>query len=151
MGIIGYVLLYCMLVFHCWTPSLHVLVSMSWCQAHVGTCDQILLPVGMLLSCFCGAPWWEDGSAICSAITQWPEWRRTHNHTLLSHLDPPPPNLEGQVPVFISPRNSVEGTGFPFVTYSCLYCYLNTTTKLLRGLSPRANYTDWATANCRPH
>jgi hypothetical protein len=31
-------------------------VSMSWCRAHSGTCDQILLPVGMLLFCFCRAP-----------------------------------------------------------------------------------------------
>jgi hypothetical protein len=42
-----------------------------------GTCDQILLPVGMLLSRICGlvsmgSPLCrEDGSAICSAITQW--------------------------------------------------------------------------------
>jgi hypothetical protein len=41
-----------------------------------GTCDQILLPVGTLLSEICdlvsvGRPlWWEDGSAICSVITQ---------------------------------------------------------------------------------
>jgi hypothetical protein len=42
-----------------------------------GTCDQILLPVGMLLSEICGLVsvgrplWWEDRSAICSVITQW--------------------------------------------------------------------------------
>jgi hypothetical protein len=30
--------------------------------------------------------WWEDGSAICSVITQWSKSRRTRNHTLLSHL-----------------------------------------------------------------
>jgi hypothetical protein len=42
-----------------------------------GTCDQILLPVGMLLSeisslISVGRPLWlEDGSAICSVITQW--------------------------------------------------------------------------------
>jgi hypothetical protein len=34
-----------------------------------------------------GRPLWrEDGSAICSVITQWSESRRTSNHTLLSHL-----------------------------------------------------------------
>jgi hypothetical protein len=33
-----------------------------------------------------GRPLWEDGSVICSAIRQWSESRRTHNHTLLSHL-----------------------------------------------------------------
>jgi hypothetical protein len=33
-----------------------------------------------------GRPLWrEDGSAICSALCQWSESRRTHNHTLLSH------------------------------------------------------------------
>jgi hypothetical protein len=57
-----------------------------------GTCDRILLLVGMLLSENCGLisvgrPLWrEDGSAICSAITQWSESRRTRNHTLLPHL-----------------------------------------------------------------
>jgi hypothetical protein len=34
-----------------------------------------------------GRPLWrEDGSIICSAIYQWSESRRTHNHTLLFHL-----------------------------------------------------------------
>jgi hypothetical protein len=34
-----------------------------------------------------GYPLWrEDGSKICSAICQWSESRRTHNHILLSHL-----------------------------------------------------------------
>jgi uncharacterized membrane protein len=28
-------------------------VSMSWCRVHSGTCDQILLPVGRLLSESC--------------------------------------------------------------------------------------------------
>jgi hypothetical protein len=61
-----------------------------------GTCDKILLPVGVLLSEICGLisvkrPLWrEDGSAICSVITQWSESRRTSNHTLLSHLRSPP-------------------------------------------------------------
>jgi hypothetical protein len=73
-------------------------VSMSWYRAPFGTCDQISFPVGMLLSEICGlvsvgSPLWrEDGSAVCSAITQWSGSRRT-------------PNLEGQFPVFISPRN----------------------------------------------
>jgi hypothetical protein len=52
----------------------------------------MLLPVGMLLSEICGlvsvgSPLWrEDGSVICSVITQWSESRRTRNCTLLSHL-----------------------------------------------------------------
>jgi hypothetical protein len=67
-------------------------VSMSWCRAHSGTCDQILLPVRRLLSESCGFASVgrplsrEDGSAVCSAITQWSEPRRTRNHDLLSHL-----------------------------------------------------------------
>jgi hypothetical protein len=66
-----------------------------------GICDQILLPVGMLLSEICGFVsmgrplWWEDVSAICSVITQWSESRRTHNHTLLSHLRFPQPGGPG--------------------------------------------------------
>jgi hypothetical protein len=61
------------------------------------TCDQILLPAGMLLSeiyglVSMGRPLWrEDGSAICSVITQWSESRRTRNHILLSHLRLPQP------------------------------------------------------------
>jgi hypothetical protein len=67
-------------------------VSQSWCWAHSGTCDQILFPVGRLLSESCslvsvGRPlWWEDGSAVCNAITHWSESRRTRNRILLSYL-----------------------------------------------------------------
>jgi hypothetical protein len=66
-----------------------------------GTCDQILLPVGMLLSEICGLVsvgfplWREDGSSICSVITQWSESLRTRNHTLLSHLTLPQPGGPG--------------------------------------------------------
>jgi hypothetical protein len=53
-----------------------------------------------------GRPLWrEDGSAICSVITQWCESRRTR--TILYCLIWDSPNLEGQVPVFIPPRNRV--------------------------------------------
>jgi hypothetical protein len=73
-----------------------------------GTCDQILLPVGNLRSLSMERPLRrEDGSAICSAITQWPESRRTRNLTLLVHLKLPQPGGGGQVPVCISPRNRV--------------------------------------------
>jgi hypothetical protein len=57
-----------------------------------GTCDQILLPSGTLVSEICGRVslgrflWRENGSAIRSVITQWSESRTTCNHTLLSHL-----------------------------------------------------------------
>jgi hypothetical protein len=43
-----------------------------------------------------GRPLWrEDGSAICSVITQWSESLRTRNHTLLSHLRLPQPRGTG--------------------------------------------------------
>jgi hypothetical protein len=84
---------------------------MSWCRAHTGICGQILLPVQSLLSQICslvsvGHPLLpEDGSTICSVIIQWSKSCRTRNHTSLSHLRLP--NLEGEVPVFISRRNRV--------------------------------------------
>jgi hypothetical protein len=47
------------------------------------------LPCGLVSV---GRPLWrEDGSAICSVITQWPESFRTRNYTLLSHLRLPQP------------------------------------------------------------
>jgi hypothetical protein len=64
-------------------------VSQSVClgvEHPCGTGDQTLIPVWKLRSCFCGALWQENGSAICSAIIQWSELHRTHNLTLLSHL-----------------------------------------------------------------
>jgi hypothetical protein len=79
-------------------------VSQSVClgiEHPCGTCDQILLPVGMLLSEICGLVrvgrllWREDGSAICSVITQWSESRRTRNHTLLSRMRLPQPGVPG--------------------------------------------------------
>jgi hypothetical protein len=76
-------------------------VSTSWCRAHSGSSDLILLPVGGLMSESCslvsvGRPLRrEDGSAACSAITQWSESRRTRNHTLLSHLRFPQPGGPG--------------------------------------------------------
>jgi hypothetical protein len=78
--------------------TLRLTVSRSVClgiERPCGTFEQILLPVGMLLSEICGlisvrCPLRrEDGSAICSVITQWSESRRTRNHTLLSHVTLP--------------------------------------------------------------
>jgi hypothetical protein len=68
------------------------------------TCDQMLLPVGRLLSeiyclVYVGCPLCrEDGSAICSAIAHWLELRRTRNHALLSHLRRPQPGGPGYQP-----------------------------------------------------
>jgi hypothetical protein len=69
-------------------------VSMSWYRAPLWDLrpDSMILSVGMFLYeiyglVSVGRPLWrEDGSAICSVITQWCESRRTHNHTLLFHL-----------------------------------------------------------------
>jgi hypothetical protein len=75
------------------------------------TCDQILFPVGMLLSEICGLVsigrpiWREGGSAVCNVITQWSESLRTRNHTLLSHLRLPQPGGPGSH-IYI-PRNRV--------------------------------------------
>jgi hypothetical protein len=93
---------------------LRLTISQSVClgiEHPCWTCDQILLPLGMLLFEICGLVcighplWREDGSAICSVITQWSELRRTRNHTLLSHLRLPQPGGPGSL--FISPRNRV--------------------------------------------
>jgi hypothetical protein len=72
-----------------------------------GTRDQILFPVGMLLSEIYGAPSLMRGR-VCNL------WC---NHSMVPVAQNPKPyftlfwdslNLEGQVPVFISPRNRVE-------------------------------------------
>jgi hypothetical protein len=84
--------------------TLRLTVSQSVCLAidhPYATCDQILFPVGMLLSEICGLVsigrplWQEDGSAVCSVITQLSESLRTRNHTLLSHLRLPQPGGPG--------------------------------------------------------
>jgi hypothetical protein len=84
--------------------TLRLTVIMSVCQGieHAcGICDQILFPVGMLLSEICHlvsvgrSLWREGGSAICSVITQWSEKLRTRNHTLPSHLRLPQPGGPG--------------------------------------------------------
>jgi hypothetical protein len=65
------------------TPTEYVLISSTL----VG-----LVATYYFLSEICGLVsvgrplWREDGSEICSAITQWSESLRTHKHTLLSHL-----------------------------------------------------------------
>jgi hypothetical protein len=74
-----------------------------------------------LSECCClvsvGRPlWWEDGSAICSVITQWSESRRTRNHTLLSQLRLPQPGGPGSC-IYIPQEQGgpviPSGTGFP--------------------------------------
>jgi hypothetical protein len=105
--------------------TLRLTVSQSVClgiEHPCGTCDQILLPVGMFLSEICGLVsvgrplWSEDGSAICSVITQWSKSRRTRNHTLLSHLRLLQPGGSGSR--IYNPQEQggpviPPGTGFP--------------------------------------
>jgi hypothetical protein len=91
-----------------------------------GTCDQILLPVGMLLSGIrglvsVGRPLWrEDGSAVCSVISQWSESRRTRNHALRSHLRLPQPGGPGSR-IYIPQEQGgpiiPPGTGFSSYQY----------------------------------
>jgi hypothetical protein len=69
----------------------------SWCRVPFGAHDQVL--IFFLWQFFLihvrRPPWREDGSAVCSAITQWSESRITCNHTLLSHLRLPQPGQPG--------------------------------------------------------
>jgi hypothetical protein len=44
---------------------------------------------------------------LASAVILGSEFRGTHDHILLSQIQDSP-NLEGQVPVFISPKNRVD-------------------------------------------
>jgi hypothetical protein len=86
-------------------------VSMSWyrellwdLRPDIISCRNVT--VWNLRSIIWGLPlWWEDGSAICSVITQWSESLRPV--IIFYCLIWDSPNLEGQVPVFISPRNRV--------------------------------------------
>jgi hypothetical protein len=110
--------------------------SMSWCRADSGTCDQMLLPVGRLLSKIVviseGHPLSsEDRCAVYSAITQWSESRRTRNHTLLSHLSLPPggPGSRFYIPQELGGPVIPLGTGkhqklldsFNYCLYSSIY------------------------------
>jgi hypothetical protein len=97
-------------------------VSMFWCRAYSGICDLMLLPVGRLLSETCSLVsvwrplWREDGSALCSSITQWSESRRTRNHTLLSQirlLQPGGPDSRIYIPQEQDGPVILPGTGFP--------------------------------------
>jgi hypothetical protein len=51
---------------------------------------------------------------LARVVTLGSKSRRTHNHILLSDLRLP--NLEGKVPIFISPRNGVAQL-YPFVSF----------------------------------
>jgi hypothetical protein len=76
-------------------------VGMSWCRApmwglrpDITSCWYVASTICCLVSVGCPL-WREDGSAICSAITQWSESHRTRNHTLHSHVRLPQPGGPG--------------------------------------------------------
>jgi hypothetical protein len=79
-----------------------------------GTQDQIFVSVRKMRVCWCGVPSLTRGRVcrlqlllvLASAVILRSEPRGTHDHTLLSQTRDSP-NVEGQVPVFISPRNRV--------------------------------------------
>jgi hypothetical protein len=84
----------------------------------------------MLLSEICSlvsvghSLWREDGSAICSVITQWSESLGTRNHTLLSHLRLPQSGGPGSR-IYIHQEKDgpviPPGTGFPWARFPYLY------------------------------
>jgi hypothetical protein len=86
-------------------------------SAHSGTCDQILLlSKGCCLVSVWRPLWREDGSAVCSTITQWSEPHRTRSHTLLSHLrlsQPEGPGSRIYIPQGQDGPVIPPGTGFP--------------------------------------
>jgi hypothetical protein len=79
-----------------------------------GAYDQIFIAVRHLRVCWCGAlsltrEWvcrLQLLLILASAVILVSESRGTRDHILLSKIRDSP-NLEGQVPVFISPRNEV--------------------------------------------
>jgi hypothetical protein len=89
-------------------------VSLSWCQTPSGAQDQIFITVTKLRICWCGAPSLTPERvcrlqlllALASADILGSESRRTHDNILLPQIRDSL-RLEGQVPIFISPRNKV--------------------------------------------
>jgi hypothetical protein len=90
------------------------LVSPSWCEAPFWAQDWIFISVRQLQVCWCGAPSLLRGwicslqllLAFASAVILGSESRGTRDHILLSQIWGFP-SLEGQVPIFISPKNRV--------------------------------------------
>jgi hypothetical protein len=66
-----------------------------------------------------GDPLWrEDGSVVCSAVTQWSQSQITYNHTLLSHLRHPIPGRPGSriyIPMERGGPVTSPRTGFLYV------------------------------------
>jgi hypothetical protein len=92
-----------------------------------GAYDQIFVTVRQLRVSWCGVLSLTRGRVcrlqlllvLASAVILGSEPRGTHDHILLSQIRDSP-NLDGQVPVFISPRNRVvqiylQALGFLFI------------------------------------
>jgi hypothetical protein len=87
--------------------------NLSWCQAFIWSPCPIFI-VRQLWICWREAPSSTRGRVcslqlllgLASADTLGSEYHRTRNHILMPHIWNSP-NLEGQVPVFVSPRNRV--------------------------------------------
>jgi hypothetical protein len=100
--------------------TLRLMVSQSVClgiKHPCGTCDQILLLVGMLCLKFAILFLWgafsDKRTGVQFAVQSLNGPSHAEPVTILYCLIWDYPNLEGQVPVFISPRNRVaQGTGF---------------------------------------
>jgi hypothetical protein len=88
--------------------------SLSWCWAPSGAQNQIFVTVRQLRVCWCGVPFLMRGwvcrlwlpLALTSAVILGSGSRGPHDHILLSQIWDSP-NLEGQDPVFISPRKRI--------------------------------------------
>jgi hypothetical protein len=118
--------------------TLRLTVSMSWHRVplwdlwpDIISCRNVTVWNWRSLSG--GRPLWrEDGSAICSAITQLSESPRTHNHILQSHLRLPQPGGPGPH-IYIAQEDGgpviPPGTGFPL-------------RRLLRLAGPRWRYSN---------
>jgi hypothetical protein len=87
---------------------------LSSCQGPSGAQDQIFITVRQLRVCWCGEPSLTRGEvyrlqlllALVGLVTLGFERRENHDRNLLSQIQNSR-NLEGQVPIFISPRNRV--------------------------------------------
>jgi hypothetical protein len=80
-------------------------VSITWCRAKSWTCNQVLLPVWRFLS----ESWFfsDEKTGLQFAVLSLNCPSRAEPLTILYYLIWNSPNLEGQVPVFISPGNRV--------------------------------------------
>jgi hypothetical protein len=86
--------------------------SLSWCQAPSVAQDQIFVSVRQLLVCWCGTPSLTSGQVsfmIAAGPCQCSHFgSKSHGiHDLIIPSQIPDPHLEGQVSVFIPPRNRV--------------------------------------------